>query len=91
MMRVTNTLGNEFNGINDNARIRTVVIHGADYSDPNLIQSMGRLGRSFGCPALPRELARPIIETIKNGSLVFAYSEIFNEQYLQKSTILRHY
>jgi len=77
-------------GINHNARARAVVIHGADYSDPNLIRSMGRLGRSQGCPALPRELTKPIIETISNGSLVFAYSAQFNEEYLQNSTILRN-
>jgi hypothetical protein len=75
-------------GINDNAKPRAVVIHGADYANPNLIPSMGRLGRSFGCPALPRELTKPIIETIKNGSLVFAFSEKFNESYLEKSSVL---
>jgi hypothetical protein len=75
-------------GINDNAKPRAVVIHGADYANPNLIPSMGRLGRSFGCPALPRELTKPIIDTIKNGSLVFAYSEKFNESYLEKSSVL---
>jgi hypothetical protein len=75
-------------GINDNAKPRAVVIHGADYANPQLAKSMGRLGRSFGCPALPRELTRPIIETIKNGSLLFAYSEKFNEHYLEKSSVL---
>jgi hypothetical protein len=75
-------------GINDNAKARYVVIHGADYVNPRQARVAGRLGRSFGCPALPRELTRPIIETIKNGSLIYAYSASHNERYLQKSSIL---
>ncbi|MBK5194459.1 MAG: murein L,D-transpeptidase catalytic domain family protein [Proteiniphilum sp.] len=62
-------------GINDEARSRAIVIHGADYCSEQVISSSGRLGRSFGCPALPRELAKPIINTIKGGSLLFIYSD----------------
>jgi len=61
-------------GINDEARSRAIVIHGADYCSEQVIRSTGRLGRSYGCPALPRELAKPIIDTIKGGSLLFIYS-----------------
>lgn len=61
-------------GINDEARSRAIVIHGADYCSEQVIRSAGRLGRSFGCPALPRELSKPIIDTIKGGSLLFIYS-----------------
>lgn len=74
--------------INDKAKDRAVVIHGADYVSPNLIKSMGRLGRSFGCPALPRNINKPIIDAIKGGSVIYAFSEKFNEKYLQESTIL---
>ena len=62
-------------GINDLARPRAVVIHGADYCNEEFIKSTGRLGRSFGCPALPQELNKPIINTIKDGSLIFIYAD----------------
>ena len=73
-------------GINDQARSRAIVIHGADYCSEEVIRSSGRLGRSFGCPALPRELTKPIINTIKGGSLVFIYAD--NTDYLAKSEVL---
>jgi hypothetical protein len=62
-------------GINDLARPRAVVIHGADYCNEDFIKSTGRLGRSYGCPALPQELNKPIINTIKDGSLIFIYAD----------------
>jgi len=77
-------------GINDNAKVRTIVIHGADYSDPRQIPSRGRLGRSWGCPALPHALTRPIINTIKDGSLLYIFSERHNEGYLRESSVLRN-
>ncbi len=62
-------------GVNDKAKERAIVIHGADYADPALIKSTGRLGRSLGCPALPREVNRKIIDYIKGGSLLFIYAD----------------
>ena len=61
-------------GINDNARKRAVVIHGAEYVSQRYIESNGRLGRSFGCPALPEETVSEIIDTIQEKSLLFIYS-----------------
>lgn len=58
-------------GINDNARARTIVMHGADYVSADFIRKYGRLGRSQGCPAVPAELSKKIIETIKDGSCLF--------------------
>ncbi len=60
-------------GVNDNARDRLIVIHGAPYVNPDNAQRMGRLGRSYGCPALRPQVAREVIDTIKGNQLVFAY------------------
>ena len=73
-------------GINDLARPRAVVIHGADYCNEAFIKSTGRLGRSFGCPALPQELNKPIINTIKDGSLIFIYAD--KPEYYALTTVL---
>jgi len=50
------------------------VIHGAEYVSQGYIESNGKLGRSFGCPALPEETASEIINTIQEESLLFIYS-----------------
>lgn len=60
-------------GFNDNAYNRRVVIHGAWYVEPDFIKRAGRAGRSWGCPSIAKTLARPVINTIKGGSVVFAY------------------
>lgn len=60
-------------GVNDHARERAVVIHGADYVSDSFIRSNKRLGRSLGCPAIPVELTDEIIETIKNKSCLYIY------------------
>lgn len=60
-------------GINDNARERAVVIHGANYVSESFIKGNKRLGRSQGCPAIPVELTDAIINTIKGQSCLFIY------------------
>lgn len=60
-------------GINDNAYERRVVIHGAWYVEPSFIKKTGQAGRSWGCPSIAKTLAKPVINTIKGGSVVFAY------------------
>jgi hypothetical protein len=60
-------------GFNDNAYQRRVVIHGASYVEPEFIKQTGRAGRSWGCPSIAQTIAKPIINAIKGGSVVFAY------------------
>lgn len=60
-------------GVNDSAWDRLIVLHGASYVNMAIIRTMGRLGRSWGCPAVRKEIARPLIDTIKGGSPVFSY------------------
>lgn len=60
-------------GVNDNARDRLIVIHGAPYVNPERAQTQGRLGRSYGCPALRPQVARQVIDTIKGDQMVFAF------------------
>lgn len=60
-------------GINHNARARAVVMHGAKYANPSILKSQGYLGRSQGCPAIPENLKKEIIEFIKNKSCLFIY------------------
>ena len=62
-------------GVNDNARDRLIVMHGAPYVDPAQAVRQGRLGRSFGCPALRPQVARQVIDTLKQGQLLFAYAD----------------
>ena len=60
-------------GFNDNAYNRRVVIHGAWYVEPSFIKQTGHAGRSWGCPAIAKTISKPVINTIKGGSVVFAY------------------
>ncbi len=61
-------------GFNDNARPRAIVMHGAWYANPDLIRSQGRLGRSQGCPALREQVAKVVIDELKQRNLIFAYA-----------------
>lgn len=73
-------------GINDNAYERAIVMHGADYCERSFIESAGRLGRSFGCPAVPKGMSESIINTIKEGAVLFIYAE--DRSYFSESPIL---
>jgi len=61
-------------GINDNARSRYIVVHGAEYVSEEFIKNHGRLGRSWGCFAVNPKKLNKLIKTIKNGSIIFAYA-----------------
>jgi hypothetical protein len=73
-------------GFNDNANDRAVVMHSASYVSEEAIKRQGCIGRSHGCPAVPEELNKPIIETVKKGTCLFLYSP--NQQYAANSTII---
>ena len=60
-------------GFNDKAERRSVVMHGAPYVSEDFAAQHGRLGRSWGCPALSQKVAGKVIDTIKGGSLLFSY------------------
>ena len=81
-------LEGEEQGINDNAINRAIVMHSAWYVNENIVRSQGYVGRSQGCPAIPEELNKPIIEKIKNGSCLFLYSP--DKKYFSQSPILKH-
>ena len=60
-------------GFNSRARERAIVMHGAPYVNPDLAATQGRIGRSWGCPALREAVARDVIDTIRGGGVIFSY------------------
>ena len=60
-------------GFNDRARERAIVIPGAPYVTEAAAKSQGRIGRSWGCPAVRDVIARDLINRVSGGGLVFAY------------------
>ena len=60
-------------GVNSRARERAIVVHAAEYVTAATVGTLGRLGRSWGCPALGPNVATRVIDTIKGGSLIFSY------------------
>jgi hypothetical protein len=73
-------------GFNDHAVNRAIVMHGADYVSERFIKNHGRIGRSYGCPAVPEHMNTGIINLIKEGSVIFCYYPDSN--YIGTSTIL---
>lgn len=73
-------------GINDQARARSIVMHGANYVSKEFISKYGRLGRSFGCPSVPISKHKDIINYIKGGTCFFIYHS--NEGYQANTQIL---
>lgn len=60
-------------GVNDRAWERAIVMHGAPYVSRAAVKALGRLGRSWGCPAVRKDVARKMIDTLRGGSAIFAY------------------
>jgi hypothetical protein len=74
-------------GFNDNAYRRDIVMHAADYVNEEMIREKGWIGRSWGCPAVPVYLSRPIIDNIKNGTCLFIFGT--DKKYLIRSAMIR--
>ena len=74
-------------GINDAAMQRAIVMHGAAYVNADTGKRMGRLGRSWGCPALRAAIAKPIIDVLKDGQFVFSYYP--DQDWLARSALLK--
>jgi hypothetical protein len=73
-------------GINHMAMARAIVMHGADYANESVINSKGYLGRSLGCPAVPEQINKKIIDKIKEGNVLFVYYPDAN--YIKRSKLL---
>jgi hypothetical protein len=79
-------LDGQEHGLNDNARERAVVVHGADYVSKKLAKQQGYIGRSQGCPAVSPEIATKLINLIKNKSVLFIYHP--TRMYVNKSRLV---
>jgi len=73
-------------GFNSHARERAIVMHGAPYVDPGVAKANGRLGRSWGCPALREAVAKQVIDTVRGGGVIFSYYP--DPEWLKKSKFL---
>lgn len=73
-------------GFNDTAWDRMIVMHGASYVSDTITRVLGRLGRSWGCPAVRKEIAPKMIDKLKNGTVIFAYYP--DSEWLKKSSFL---
>lgn len=74
-------------GINDHARQRAIVIHGADYVSDSWVSKYGRIGRSHGCPAVDNRVIRQVVDNLKGGQLVFKYYP--DQEWLHSSGFLK--
>ncbi|MEO7251872.1 MAG: murein L,D-transpeptidase catalytic domain family protein [Arenimonas sp.] len=73
-------------GTNDAAMARAIVMHGAPYVNTDTARQHGRLGRSWGCPALRPQVAKQVIDSLKNGQMIFSYYP--NSNWLARSPFL---
>ncbi len=80
---VLNGMEKNFNG---NARKRSIVMHPASYVSRNFIERYGRIGRSFGCPAIPEDVSAGLIDAVKGGTCLFIYYP--DREYLRNSGLI---
>jgi hypothetical protein len=74
-------------GFNDRARDRAIVMHGAPYVDAEVAATQGRIGRSWGCPALRTAIASKVIDRIRGGGVIFSYYP--DQEWLRTSRFLQ--
>ena len=74
-------------GINDNARLRAIVMHAADYATDDFARQNGRLGRSLGCPSIPPDDHSEVINLLAGGSCLFIYAP--SEDYEKHSRVIQ--
>lgn len=75
-------------GLNDLARARALVIHGADYVAPEWVQKYGRMGRSLGCPAVQQEVIRLVVDQLEDGQYLFAWHpQLAEDRYRSCATL----
>lgn len=74
-------------GVNDNARARDIVIHAADYAEASFARQHGRLGRSWGCPAVAPAVLAPLLEALQGGGVLVAFGK--DRAWEQRSALLR--
>ncbi|MEC8422470.1 MAG: murein L,D-transpeptidase catalytic domain family protein, partial [Myxococcota bacterium] len=61
-------------GFNGHARARDIVVHGAGYVSRAHIEQHGRLGRSWGCPAVRPAVSGAVIQELAGGGLLLAWA-----------------
>jgi hypothetical protein len=73
-------------GFNDAARAREIVVHAAPYVSQGTINQLGRLGRSWGCPAVSPAVSDEVINTIKGKTVFFinGNDSNYNSKYLNE-------
>ena len=57
---------------NDRARERAIIVHGANYADPDFLAREGKLGRSYGCFSVAHTDLPSLRERMGEGRLLFA-------------------
>ncbi|MFD2512600.1 murein L,D-transpeptidase catalytic domain family protein [Pontibacter locisalis] len=78
---------------NSNAMARAIVVHGADYVSEAFVKQNGRLGRSLGCPSVPKEISKDVIETIKNKTVMYIHGNesSYSSDYLNQESAIETY
>ena len=65
--------------LNHAARKRAIVMHGAWYATEKFINNYGRLGRSYGCPAVPIKIHKELINKISDHTVLFIYHKDYKK------------